>query len=731
MNISRNSTLNSEGETPNDGTKTTEETTQHEDNIIKGGLKDVFGRTYSSPLAKKSLDIQLHNHLLNNYYSAMAVASPAAENEYRSFSESSNNQFEELEVDIEGDDEDLSPSQTGHLSFANPNYRGNHSLESHLVEDHINCNTLYEELKQVGAPKMLHNSTMVIPTTGSPTSRKAYADLDISSMGVDLHKGPTTEREEEIESAKLLESETEKGNNTVIKLRPKKIQPELPQGWEKHEDKEGPYFWHVKSGIISRDPPSSNTTSMESEEEESRIMRNIRSSKIFDDDFVVKQPLPCQKKASLTKSCTSSSIVDMAKGSFESSGESMVDRRDFSSAKDSDSTWKRRSLPLSSIENGRIMQVTVISLGWVELGEEELTPENSSKAVNRCIIELSSINEFESKEPLGQWGGGKELSLILDERSLKLVSEDDNLLLNSQPIHTIRVWGVGRDNGHDFAYVARDRHSRKHMCHVFRCDKQARSIANALRDICKKILIERSLAQSSSKLTTSTSSILSTDSGKIRTSDRVRPTSLGSKLLTKSVPAPESFPTPMEEPRKSIKASYLGSATVPKPCGMDIINDTIDSFLNDVPRSEWKKVMVSVAPSTVSVSYMDGRDPLEYRVRFLSFLGIGLNPQQCAFIVHTAQDTFVCHVFHCDPTAGPLCKTIEAACKLRYQKCLDARPQGLSPPSALKKSISTPSLNSIINFTSTTTGSFLSTYREERGFESDPDEDDDERDNSV
>ena len=29
------------------------------------------------------------------------------------------------------------------------------------------------------------------------------------------------------------------------------------------------------------------------------------------------------------------------------------------------------------------------------------------------------------------------------------------------------------------------------------------------------------------------------------------------------------------------------------------------------------------------------------------------------------QDTFICHVFHCEPTAGPLCKTIEAACKLR------------------------------------------------------------------
>jgi hypothetical protein len=37
----------------------------------------------------------------------------------------------------------------------------------------------------------------------------------------------------------------------------------------------------------------------------------------------------------------------------------------------------------------------------------------------------------------------------------------------------------------------------------------------------------------------------------------------------------------------------------------------------------------------------------------------------CAFIMHCAQDQFVAHVFHCDPSAGALCKTIEAACKVR------------------------------------------------------------------
>jgi amyloid beta (A4) precursor protein-binding family B protein 2 (Fe65-like) len=37
------------------------------------------------------------------------------------------------------------------------------------------------------------------------------------------------------------------------------------------------------------------------------------------------------------------------------------------------------------------------------------------------------------------------------------------------------------------------------MCHVFRCDTPARTIANTLRDICKKIMIERSLNQAASK----------------------------------------------------------------------------------------------------------------------------------------------------------------------------------------------------------------------------------------
>ncbi len=124
-----------------------------------------------------------------------------------------------------------------------------------------------------------------------------------------------------------------------------------------------------------------------------------------------------------------------------------------------------------------------------------------------------------------------------------------------------------------------------------------------------------------------------------------------------------------------------------RPCGIDVIHEAIENLTNGVPRAEWKAATVSVAPSTVTISYASDekggggnkrqsrQKQLDCRVRFLSFLGIGLDTRQCAFIMHTAQDTFVAHVFHVEPTAGPLCKTIEAACKLRYQKCLDARPQ--------------------------------------------------------
>ena len=86
----------------------------------------------------------------------------------------------------------------------------------------------------------------------------------------------------------------------------------------------------------------------------------------------------------------------------------------------------------------------------------------------------------------------------------------------------------------------------------------------------------------------------------------------------------------------------LGTVQVNKPSGVEVLNDSIDMLINDVPRDKWKMVSVAVAPSTITISFVDGGEaPLDCRVRFLSFLGIGRQSvQYCAFIVHTSQVGF-------------------------------------------------------------------------------------------
>lgn len=102
----------------------------------------------------------------------------------------------------------------------------------------------------------------------------------------------------------------------------------------------------------------------------------------------------------------------------------------------------------------------------MEIAEEDLTPERSSKAVNKCIVDLS-LGRNDLLDVVGRWGDvsgflkleyemflqcvlllqGKDLFMDLDEGALKLIDPENLTVLNTQPIHTIRVWGVGRDNG--------------------------------------------------------------------------------------------------------------------------------------------------------------------------------------------------------------------------------------------------------------------------------------------
>ena len=369
---------------------------------------------------------------------------------------------------------------------------------------------------------------------------------------------PQTEKEVSCEkkTTDSPSSEVAKSDNSITKLENTKTES-LVDGWEMHEDEGGLYFWHVKSGTIQREVPSAMRVTPR-----------------------------------LTKSSTSSQVSKL-----QSSDQQRTSNSDLPNPESVEQKRKSLPPPASTISPAPIgddpltgMQVRVKALGSIQLSEESLTNENSSRAVNRCIVQLSGTHET----PLSD--AGQDLILALNEGTLKLIDPRTNSVVQAQPIHTIRVWGVGRDDGRDFAYVARDKATRCHTCHVFRCDVPARAIANRLRDICKKILIERSLTQSSSKLidqdqinrresaSSRTSSVEDTSASGAAascstpptsslsaagcatapgSSNLIRPTHFTTKLKTKTVSrAPESFPTPMEEPKKIIKAKFIGELEV-------------------------------------------------------------------------------------------------------------------------------------------------------------------------
>nr|XP_042895771.1 protein Fe65 homolog isoform X1 [Parasteatoda tepidariorum]XP_042895772.1 protein Fe65 homolog isoform X1 [Parasteatoda tepidariorum] len=557
----------------------------------------------------------------------------------------------------------------GFLSYANPNYQRVPSDENCNVE----IDDLYEELNG-----RINHKTGV-------RSRRKYANLEPSSMGVDLHL-----ESENSESSKLLysgngnsEFDSNENKDTVkrssfldyyLRLEasfPSDSDPSsrscrsmsdklcdsinfddcsfenagdyecLPTGWEKHEDDSGPYYWHISSGTIQRDPPLSLGSSYK-----------ISTGLSKDLDMVSSKEQHCFKTCSTF--CSNNVLF---------------------SAHSEEEKLKRRSCPGDSgavLSDKRPIRFAVRSLGWVEIAEADLTPERSSKAVNKCIVDLS-VGRNDILDVVGRWGDGKDLYMDLDDYSLRLMDSQDLTVLNTQSIHTIRVWGVGRDNGRerDFAYVARDRVTKKYMCHVFRCDIPARIIANTLRDICKKIMIERSVQRGIKKQSSSENMEV-----KIPARPTDLPVEQGLFPLTESQSScsGQLFPTPMEEPKKVLKVFYLGSTNVDKATGVDVLNEAIEKLFTAIPKSDYKFVNVAVAPSTITICE-ENKQLAECRVRFLSFLGIGKSVKMCGFIVHTAQDDFIAHVFFCEPSSGALCKTIEAACKLRYQKCLDARRQ--------------------------------------------------------
>ncbi|KAI1883704.1 hypothetical protein AGOR_G00234290 [Albula goreensis] len=311
----------------------------------------------------------------------------------------------------------------------------------------------------------------------------------------------------------------------------------------------------------------------------------------------------------------------------------------------------------------------VRSLGWVEMAEEDLAPGKSSVAVNNCIRQLSYCKN-NIRDTVGIWGEGKDMYLILENNMLNLVDPMDRSVLHSQPIVSIRVWGVGRDNGRDFAYVARDKDTRILKCHVFRCDTPAKAIATSLHEICSKIMAERKNAKAVA----------------------------GSSLQAGTDVPLQEFPTPKTELVQKFHVLYMGMMPVARPIGMDILNGAIDSLMSSSEKDDWSPVILNVADATVTIIKDKQEDEevlVECRVRFLSFMGVGRDVHTFAFIMDSGSQHFECHIFWCEPNAGSVSEAVQAACMLRYQKCLVARPPSQKacssspPPDSVTRRVTT------------------------------------------
>uniref|UniRef100_A0A667WMJ5 Amyloid beta protein binding family B member 2 n=1 Tax=Myripristis murdjan TaxID=586833 RepID=A0A667WMJ5_9TELE len=405
--------------------------------------------------------------------------------------------------------------------------------------------------------------------------------------------------------------------------------PDLPPGWKKITDMAGIYYWHIPTGTTQWERPATRPAPVGHTEPQALS------------DHTASTPRK-HSLGSLTPSTTPDHEVR--------------DKKSFTPL-----CLLYFSLCVCVCVCVCVLQCFAVrSLGWVEMAEEDLAPGKSSVAVNNCIRQLSYCKN-DIRDTVGIWGEGKDMYLLLENNMLNLVDPMDRSVLHSQPIASIRVWGVGRDNGRDFAYVARDKNTRILKCHVFRCDTPAKAIATSLHEICSRIMTERKNAKAMA----------------------------GSSLQDRmqaglDLPLQAEFPTPKTELVQKFQVLYLGMMPVARPIGMDILNGAIDSLIGSSNRDDWAPVALNVADATVTIS-KDKEVLVECRVRFLSFMGVGRDVHTFAFIMDAGGQHFDCHVFWCEPNAGNVSEAVQAACMLRYQKCLVARPPsqkacGSSPP---------------------------------------------------
>lgn len=95
---------------------------------------------------------------------------------------------------------------------------------------------------------------------------------------------------------------------------------------------------------------------------------------------------------------------DEIEGDYETSNKEFSKSKSSSlSYTDKTSSLQSDDLVVNKKSESKVLRFYVRSLGWVKIDEENLNPENSSKAVNRCINDLSRGTR-DLNDVVARWG---------------------------------------------------------------------------------------------------------------------------------------------------------------------------------------------------------------------------------------------------------------------------------------------------------------------------------------
>jgi amyloid beta (A4) precursor protein-binding family B protein 2 (Fe65-like) len=301
-------------------------------------------------------------------------------------------------------------------------------------------------------------------------------------------------------------------------------------------------------------------------------------------------------------------------------------------------------------------------LGSRPVEESELVRGECVKVVHKSIAETYSSGQAK----------GKAIFLTIRGMELQWVEPESSCPATIQPINRIRVWGIGIDNDRDFGYVARDPATKKHKCHVFRCDMPARAVAKALLETHQK----------SKPSSTPGQTVAGGRENEAPAQKRLGSPDLPSsheRTHTVSASREISPPSGVVENPETMSCVYIGSCEVPQSQGIEILNAAVEKL--SASKSHWINANINIATSSIKITdAKSDRTIGEHRVRFLCFLGIAKDDSCCGYILESfrgrrqTEKKFMFHGFKMEPNTDKLCLALHTACQARYQRVLDSNP---------------------------------------------------------